>query len=106
MECKMKYIDKVNAAQMNAALERKAEIARKRRPLQESGYLPSQIGKLTCETRLIDNGHLMRTSGQLNLDNLNKKIKVKRKELGQEFKHVKRDVNGKCIGVQLKYKPE
>ena len=98
----MKYIDKVNAAQMNAALERKAEIARKRRPLQESGYIPSSLDRTSRVKLQME----MKSPEQLTLDNEKRKIKARRKEIGQEFKHVKRDANGNCISVKLKHRPE
>lgn len=48
---------------------RSKQIQAKRRPLEESGYVRTQWGSVvTNETRLIDNGHYMKTSAQAGLD--------------------------------------
>ncbi len=62
---------------------RQAEIARKSQAqkLQSSGYVPSQLGHLTSEQRLIDNGHYMRSSTQLNSDRLKRQIERIKNEI-------------------------
>jgi hypothetical protein len=45
-----------------AAKMRQKQIAEKRRPLEESGYIQSQYGIVTRPQRLIDNGHWMKSS--------------------------------------------
>lgn len=48
---------------------RSKQIQAKRRPLEESGYVRTQWGSVvTNETRLIDNGHYMKTSAQAGQD--------------------------------------
>lgn len=45
-----------------AARLRKEQIEKKRRPLEESGYIESQYGIVTRPQRLVDNGHWMKSS--------------------------------------------
>lgn len=52
--------------QLAIARQRQKEIQAKRRPLEESGYIPSQYGKVTRQERLIDNGHLMKSAALAN----------------------------------------
>lgn len=72
------------------AKAREIQIARKRRPLQESGYLPSQLTVMTAESRLIDNGHYMRTSNQLKLDGLNKRIQTIKRDKPEKIVLIKK----------------
>lgn len=48
---------------------RSKQIQAKRRPLEESGYVKTQWGTVvTNESRLIDNGHFMKTAAQAGQD--------------------------------------
>jgi hypothetical protein len=72
-------ISKEQKQELLIARERKKEIARKvnAQKLQASGYVQSQHAILTKETRLINNGHYMKSGGQLELDFLRtRKLKI------------------------------
>jgi hypothetical protein len=58
---------------------RKQEIERKvkAQKMQSSGYIESQHAVLTKETRLVNNGHFMKSGNQLELDFLRaRKLKI------------------------------
>lgn len=65
---------------MAQAAARKKSIAEKRRPLEESGQVPSQWGKVTAENRLIDNGHLMRSGAGARQNYLREQARNARKD--------------------------
>lgn len=58
---------------------RQAEIARKRRPLQESGGLKSQWGSMTSETRMLGMGHYMKSGERAELDYLREQARKLKK---------------------------
>lgn len=98
---------------MRMARQRKKEIARKveAQRLQASGYVPSQLGKVTSDDRLIacDHFHLKGKAAELYhkreaIKGLEAKIREeKRKAEGFSHKYVKRDANGKTVGVDKVY---
>jgi hypothetical protein len=66
VRCKMSFLNKKEKEQQEKALAmlRKMEIATKRRRLQESGYVESQMGMLTSQDRVISLGHYAKSSAQ------------------------------------------
>lgn len=60
-------------------------IAKKQRPLQNSGNVKSQWGQVvTNESRLIDNGHFMKTAEQGKRDFLRGEVKRLNKEKSKQ----------------------
>ena len=88
------------------AAKLQAEInARKGKNVVAAGNQPSQWGKVVQnETRLIDNGHYMKTSVQASLSYLRENYaKLKKEKKGQVFRLVRKE-NGKTIEVLEKAK--
>jgi len=62
---------------------RQLEIAKKRTgsmKLQESGYVPSQLGGVCNKNRVIELGHYEKTSEQANLDYKREQVRRSKKE--------------------------
>ena len=101
-------MNKVEKQELEIAMERKNEIARKvqAQKLQASGYVRSQLAGLTCVDRLIDSDHLMRKGMDLARSNAQYEVDRAKKELKaakpREHKLVKR-LDGKTIGVDKVY---
>lgn len=71
---------------------RQQEIARKSQAqkLQNSGAVASQWGKVTSESRLIDNGHYMKSSERATLDYYREQVRQAKKEVGTKIVLVKK----------------
>lgn len=66
---------------------RQQEIANKRRPLQDSGALPSQWGRMTSESKLLQRGHFLKTGDRARLDYIREQVR-KEKASQREMKAV------------------
>ena len=71
---------------------RQLEIQRKvqAQKVQSSGSVSSQWGKVTSESRLIDNGHYMKSSQRATLDYYREQVKKTKSEIGTKIVLVKK----------------
>lgn len=78
--------------QLEWAKMRQNEILRKSQAqkAQSSGGVSSQWGKVTSESRLIDNGHYMKSSERATLDYYRDQVKKTKKENGTKIVLVKK----------------
>lgn len=78
-----------NQAKLIAKM-RQIEIANKRRPLQESGGLTSQWGRMTSESKLLQRGHFLKNGERARLDFVREEIRRLKAQRPQKIIVVKK----------------
>ena len=85
-------LSKQEKQELLVAKLRQIDIAKKTqaRKMQSSGYVESQHGILTKESRLINKGHYAKTSAQAELDFYRDNLRKAKKETGTKIVLVKK----------------
>lgn len=64
-----------NKQALLVAKMRQIELSKKKRPLQDSGAVPSQWGGMTSDSRLLSMGHYEKSSDKAKLDYVREQIR-------------------------------
>lgn len=69
-----------NKQALLVAKMRQIELSKKKRPLQDSGALPSQWGSMTSDARLLSMGHYEKSSDKAKLDYVREQVRKAKAE--------------------------